>query len=98
MSVLTLGFTVESIAATTLALVRPLLGLGIVAALLIVFKPLLVGLLRAALLVIKPRRTFESRRSAAMLEGFLMMNRMARELDSSQPGLATELRAIAARA
>ncbi|MGH8806913.1 MAG: hypothetical protein ACREX0_03410 [Noviherbaspirillum sp.] len=97
MSVLSLAFPVEVLAANAITVARPLLGLGVVAALLVVFKPLLVGLLRAALLVIKPRQSLEERSALARLRGIMMINRMARDLDASQPSLANELRAIASR-
>jgi hypothetical protein len=97
MSVLSIAFPVEAIAANALAVARPLLGLGILAALMVVFKPLLVGLLRAALLVIKPRKSLEERSQRSMLQSVLMLNRMARDLDRVQPSLANELRAIASR-
>ena len=97
MSVLSLAFPVEAIAANALTVARPLLGLGVLAALMVVFKPLLVGMLRAALLVIKPRKSLEERSQRSMLQSVLMLNRMAREFDNVQPSLANELRAIASR-
>ncbi|HYD58863.1 MAG TPA: hypothetical protein VEC35_00815 [Noviherbaspirillum sp.] len=97
MSILSIAFPVEAIAANALAVARPLLGLGVLAALMVVFKPLLVGLLRAALLVIKPRKSLEERSQRSMLQSVLMLNRMARDLDRVQPSLANELRAIASR-
>ncbi|WP_420475425.1 hypothetical protein [Noviherbaspirillum sp. ST9] len=97
MSVLSLAFPAEAIAANALAVARPLLGLGVLAALMVVFKPLLVGLLRAALLVVKPRKSLEERSQRSMLQSVLMLNRMAREFDGVQPSLANELRAIASR-
>ena len=97
MSVLSIAFPVEAIAANALAVARPLLGLGVLAALLVVFKPLLVGLLRAALLVVKPRQSLEERSRRSMMESVLMLNRMARDLDRVEPSLANELRAIASR-
>lgn len=97
MSVLSLAFPAEAIAANALAVARPLLGLGVLAALMVVFKPLLVGLLRAALLVVRPRKSLEERSQRSMLQSVLMLNRMARDLDRVQPSLANELRAIASR-
>jgi hypothetical protein len=97
MSVLSLAFPAEAIAANALAIARPLLGLGVLAALMVVFKPLLVGMLRAALLVIKPRKSLEERSQRSMLQSVLMLNRMARDFDAVQPSLANELRAIASR-
>ena len=97
MSILSIAFPVEAIAANALAVARPLLGLGILAALMVVFKPLLVGLLRAALLAIKPRKSLEERSARTMLQSVMMLNRMAHDLDRVQPNLANELRAIASR-
>ena len=93
MSVLSIAFPVEAIAANA----RPLLGLGVLAALMVVFKPLLVGLLRAALLTIRPRKSLEERSQRSMLQSVMMLNRMARDLERVEPSLANELRAIASR-
>lgn len=104
MSILTIAFPAEAalpalqaFAANAMNIARPLLGIGVLAAVLVVFKPLLLGLLRAALLVVKPRRTLEERSARRMLESVLMLNRMARDLDRTHPSLANELRSIASR-
>ncbi len=97
MSVLSIAFPVEAIAANALTVARPLLGLGVLAALMVVFKPLLVGLLRAALLTIRPRKSLEERSQRSMLQSVMMLNRMARDLERVEPSLANELRAIASR-
>lgn len=104
MSILTVAFPAEAalpalqvFAANALSIARPLLGLGILAALLVVFKPLLVGMLRAALLVIRPRKSLQERSSRRMLESVLLMHRMARDVEGSHPSLAAELRSIASR-
>lgn len=104
MSILSIAFPAEAalpalqaFGANAVGIARPLLGLGILAALLVVFKPLLVGLLRAALLVIKPRKSLEERSSRRMLQSVLMMHRMARDVEGAHPGLAAELRSIASR-
>ncbi|HYD96959.1 MAG TPA: hypothetical protein VEC01_16645 [Noviherbaspirillum sp.] len=97
MSALSLAIPAEAIIAHAMAISRPLLGLGVLAAVMVMFKPLLVGLLRAALLVVKPRKSLEERAARSMLESVMMLNRMARDLDRTQPGLANELRALAAR-
>jgi hypothetical protein len=47
--------------------------------------------------VLKPRRSIEERASYSTMEGVLMLNRMAREYDATQPSLAAELRSIASR-
>lgn len=104
MSFLTLAFPIqaaipaaEAFAGTAVSVARPVLGLSALAAVLVMFKPLLVGLLRAAPLVLKPRRSIEERASYSTMEGVLMLNRMAREYDATQPSLAAELRSIASR-
>ncbi len=104
MSILAIAFPAEAalpalqaFAGNALNLVRPMVGLGVLAAVFVVFKPLLVGLLRAALLVVKPRQTLEQRSERRILQSVVMLNRMARDLDGSDPGLAAELRSIAAR-
>jgi len=78
-------------------IVSPLLGLGVFAILLFVFKPLTYGLLRAALLVLKPHQPLQQRNSYSNQCGVLMLNRMANELDMTQPNLAAELRLRASR-
>lgn len=104
MSLLTLAFPVEAalpalqvFAGNVVSFVRPLLGLSLLAALLVVFKPLLVGLLRAGLLLLKPRQTLEQRSARSALRSILMLNSMARDLDGVQPNLANELRSLASR-
>lgn len=104
MSLLSVAFPAEAalpafqaLAANAISIVRPLVGLSILAALLVVFKPLLVGVLRAALLLVKPRQSLEERSARHMLESVLMVHRIARDVEHSHPSLASELRAIAAR-
>jgi hypothetical protein len=83
--------------AGTAGVVRPLLGLGIIAALLVAFKPLLVGVLRAALLVISPRKSLEERNARRKVKSALAVNLLAREFDATQPNQAAELRSLASR-
>lgn len=104
MSILTIAFPVQAavpvaqaFVGTAAGVARPLLGFGMLAALLVMFKPLLVGTLRAALLVLKPRRSLNERAERRTLQGILMLNRMARDFDQTQPNLAAELRSIASR-
>lgn len=79
------------------AAARPLVGLGVFATLLLVFKPMIAGLLQAALLVVKPRQSLERRRERNRLRGILLLNHMADDLSQTQPNLATELRLLASR-
>jgi hypothetical protein len=104
MSILSIAFpasvaipAAETFVATTVTMARPLLGLSAVAVLAVIFKPLLIGLLRAALLVLKPRQSLEERELRRTRKGVLMLNRMARDLNDTQPGLAAELRWLASR-
>ncbi|NEX63552.1 hypothetical protein [Noviherbaspirillum galbum] len=78
-------------------IMRPLLGFGMLAAFMMLFRPLLTGLLRAGLLVIQPRATRKERSFRSITEGVLALNRMARDVEAAHPSLASELRAIAAR-
>lgn len=77
--------------------VRPLIGLGIFATLLMLFKPLLSGLLRAALLLVAPRKSLKERTAAAKLKSVLTLHRMARDCERFEPSLAAELRYLASR-
>jgi hypothetical protein len=78
----------------------PLLGLlaGCVAAVFVlaVFRPLLVGMARAALLAVRPRLSREQRAARAHQRDARLLQRMINA--SSGPSQAAELRAIAARA
>ncbi|HEX2531270.1 MAG TPA: hypothetical protein VHK70_07335 [Burkholderiaceae bacterium] len=82
---------------TVAAVVRSLVGVGFIAALLMIFRPLVNGLLRSALLVFKPRRSLEQRQGQKNFDSVLLVNRMAKELEATQPNLAAELRLLAAR-
>jgi hypothetical protein len=87
----------EVVAGTVAGAARPLLGLGAAAAFAIVFKPLLTGMLRAALLTIRPRESLEARNQRNRFLGARLLQRMARDVDESQPGLAAEFRWLASR-
>lgn len=76
---------------------RPLLGFGLLAALLWVFKPLLRGVARALVILFHPRQSLTQRAAQRHLESTRMLHRMARELDTQQPNVAAELRLLAAR-
>lgn len=104
MSIWVIGFPAEAAGplAETLALMairvtRPLLGLGATAGLLMLFKPLLIGVLKAALLVLRPRRSLAQRSAQQQLHDALLLNCLARQVEASQPNQAAELRALAAR-
>lgn len=88
---------VKFLASNAASVARPALSIGIVALLIFVFKPLLTGLLRAALLVVKPRASLEERSARTRAQSIEMLNRTAREYDATQPGFAAELRFLASR-
>ncbi|HJV87726.1 MAG TPA: hypothetical protein VJ698_19810 [Noviherbaspirillum sp.] len=104
MSILTVAIPAESalpalevLISNALNVVRPMLGVGVLAAIVVAFKPLLVGLLRAALLVVKPRRSLEQREERRRLKAILQINRLARDVEGLHPSMASELRSIASR-
>jgi hypothetical protein len=66
------------------------------AALLLVFRPLLAGMLRAVVLLVRPRLTREERAARAHMRDMRVLQNMINS--SSGPSHAAELRAIAARA
>jgi len=105
MSILAIAFPAEAAVPVAQAVVgaaasatRPLIGVGIFATLLMLFKPLLLGVLRTALLLVSPRKSLQQRNKEAGFKNVIKLQRLAREYENSEPGLAAELRAIAARA
>lgn len=82
---------------TIVGAARPLLGLGILATMFVVFKPLLAGLLRAALLLLQPKMTREQKTASRNLSNWLTIRRISNDFDSTSPSMAAELRALAAR-
>lgn len=87
----------NSMAGIAAGAARPLIGLGIFAALLVLFRPLLAGLMRAALLLLSPRRSLEERRARAHMRDVIEVSRLARALENQHPSLAAELRAMSLR-
>jgi hypothetical protein len=79
------------------AVARPLFGAGALMTFFMMFKPMIVGVLQAVRLTFAPRQTLEERNSRRTLAGVLMLNRMARDLDQSDPSQAAELRLLAGR-
>lgn len=65
---------------------RPVFGFGILATMLRLFKPLLAS------------SPLEQRARQARLENAFKLQKLARDLEASEPDLAAELHAIAARA
>jgi len=104
MSFLTVAFPVEAavplaqqLVSVCIAMMRPLLGMGILVTLLMVFKPMVIGTLRAALVLVVPRKSLEQRVSQHRFNGVRILNRMANDYVCSQPNFAAELRNLAGR-
>lgn len=100
MSILSIAFPFEaavSVAGVAIGAARPLIGLSLFATLLLLFKPLLKGLLQAGLLLLSPRKSLEERRLAQKVRGAKLVNRIASNYETSQPNLAAELRQLASR-
>jgi len=77
-------------------LVRGVLSLSAFAGLTMFFKPLLRGIARALVLVVRPHRTREEKTARRQMRDAQLLQRM---INSSQgPSHAAELRALAARA
>ncbi|CAN5290864.1 hypothetical protein BH11PSE11_BH11PSE11_08350 [soil metagenome] len=64
---------------------------------LIILKPLALGIVRATMTAFNPQLPLRERLDRQRLRDTLMLNRMAREADMLQPGLAAELRSFAGR-
>jgi len=95
----TSALPVAEVAISTLvAAARPLIGLSILTTMLLVFKPLITGMLRALKLAIFPNKTREEKSALRNLRSMLAVRHIANELDSTSPNMAAELRALASRA
>ena len=70
---------------------------GAACALIVLFKPLLRGLARAAMLVVKPKRSKEEQLQRRQMRDAMMLKRMLNAMEND-PSHAAELRAMAARA
>lgn len=100
MQLFALSLPLESIIPALQAMtvvVRPLVGILMACAFVLVFRPLLQGLLKAALLLISPRKSLPERRQHQTLRGVMQLHRMARDMEQSLPNMAAELRSFAAR-
>ncbi|MFC5473243.1 hypothetical protein [Paraherbaspirillum soli] len=93
----TVLFDAQVMLSTASAATRPVLGMGAFATLMMYFKPLWMGILRAALLLVKPRKSLEQRHAQSMFKGQQLMRRLANDQAGSQPTLAAELRLLAGR-
>jgi len=104
MSFLTVAFPAEAAFPFTQAVigligayVRPALGLGALMTFLMVFKPLILGVAQAAVLLVKPRKSLEQRLQAHKFNGKRMLDSLANEYSLTQPNFAAELRSMAGR-
>lgn len=100
MSIWSIAFPFEaavSVAGIAMGAARPLIGISLFATLLLLFQPLLKGLLQAGILLLSPRKSLEERRMVQKLRTASILHRIAHEYDASQPNLAAELRQFASR-
>jgi len=77
-------------------LLRLVASYAFIAATLMFFRPLLVGIVRAAVLAVRPRLTKQQLADKAKMRDMRLLQRMI--ASSSGPSHAAELRALAARA
>jgi hypothetical protein len=78
--------------------IRPLLlGVGTLATMAVMFRPMVKGVFQATWLVFNPRLSLEERNNRSALKTVMLLNRMAREMDHLQPNQAAELRFLASR-
>ncbi len=77
--------------------VQTLATLTLAAALLVLFKPLLSGVARALLLLVRPKRSKEERLARSQMKDAMMLIRMLNKMDGCAPSHAAELRAQASR-
>jgi hypothetical protein len=77
--------------------IQILLGAFLALSMLLLFKPLLRGIARALLLVVRPKLNKEQRLQRRLMKDAMMLNRMLNAMDGA-PSHAAELRAMAARA
>jgi hypothetical protein len=100
MSIWSIAFPFEaavSVAGIAMGAARPLIGISLFATLLLLFQPLLKGLLQAGILLLSPRKSLEERRMVQKVRTASILHRIAGEYDASQPNLAAELRQFASR-
>jgi hypothetical protein len=100
MSIWSIAFPFEaavSVAGIAMGAARPLIGISLFATLLLLFQPLLKGLLQAGILLLSPRKSLEERRMVQKVRAACILHRIARDYDASQPNLAAELRQFASR-
>ncbi|MFT5643075.1 MAG: hypothetical protein ACI83P_000615 [Janthinobacterium sp.] len=77
-----------------LGAVKTLMSMALVAGLLSLFKPLLLGVARALVLVVKPRLSKEQRLARRQMNDTMLRNRMLHAMDGSASSQAADLRAL----
>lgn len=80
-----------------IALIQLALAVALAGGLLVLFKPLLRGCARAAVLVVKPKLSKEERLQRRQMRDAMMLKRMLNR-NECDPSHAAELRAMASRA
>lgn len=80
-----------------LTAVQSVLAGVVLSALLVLFKPLLLGIAHALMLVLKPKLSKEERLARRQMHDQMLLSSMLNAMDGA-PSHAAELRALAARA
>ncbi|SHM89741.1 hypothetical protein SAMN05192549_103157 [Duganella sacchari] len=80
-----------------IAAIKLALLIAVSGGMLVLFKPLLVGCVRAAVLVVKPKMSKEQRLQRRQMRDAMLLKRMMNRSECD-PSHAAELRALAARA
>ena len=74
--------------------VKMVFGVALVVGLLCLFKPLLTGIVRALVLVVKPRLSKEQRLAQRQMRDTLMLKRMLQAMDGSASSQVSDLQAL----
>ena len=77
--------------------IRQFATMALLFAVMRLFRPLIVGTVKALVLLCKPRVSYAVRRDISRLRSIALLNRSAKEMEFCQPNVAAELRAFAAR-
>jgi hypothetical protein len=96
MSILSFVSPIE-FAAAAVSVLRPIAGIAALIGFVILFRPLLVGIWRTLVIIVKPRQTLEQRLNRRRFKSAIALNRAAGETSMSQPNLASELHSFASR-
>jgi hypothetical protein len=96
MSILSFVSPIE-FAATAVFVLRPIAGIAALIGFVMLFRPLLLGIWRTLVIIVKPRQTLEQRLNRRRFKSATALNRAAGETSMNQPNLASELRSFASR-